>query len=142
MLRLYPLIHLNHLVADFQFFRRKMIIETLEDQLQQAMLTSDVVVLDELIADDLVFTMHTGLIIDKQADLEAHRSGIVKFSTVEISDRQIHDYGGCVVVTLQAKLAGITHEQAFSGIFRFTRVWMQRQNRWQIAAGHVSQVMS
>ena len=118
-----------------------MTIETLEDQLQQAMLNSDVAVLDELIADDLVFTMHTGLLIDKQADLDAHRSGIVKFSKVEISDRQIHEYGGCVVVTLQAELAGITHEQAFSGIFRFTRVWMQRQNRWQIAAGHVSQVV-
>ena len=115
-------------------------IETLEDKLQQAMLTSDVAALDELIADDLVFTMHTGLVIDKQTDLDAHRSGIVKFSKMEISDRQIHNYGDCVVVTLQAELAGITDEQAFSGLFRFTRVWVERQNRWQIAAGHVSQI--
>lgn len=34
-------------------------IEALEDNLRQAMLTSDVAVLDELIADDLVWTMPT-----------------------------------------------------------------------------------
>jgi hypothetical protein len=36
-------------------------IEGLEEKLQQAMLKSDVPVLNELIADDLFFTMHTGL---------------------------------------------------------------------------------
>jgi ketosteroid isomerase-like protein len=113
-------------------------IEALEDKLQHAMLTSDVAVLDELIADDLVFTMHTGVLLDKQADLAAHRTGAVRFQTVEISDRQIHPYGDCVVVTLQAELAGTTPDQPFAGHFRFTRVWLQRNDRWQIVAGHVS----
>jgi ketosteroid isomerase-like protein len=118
------------------------IIESLEDKLQQAMLTSDVAILDELIADDLVFTMHTGVMIDKQTDLEAHQQGIVRFQKVEISDRQIQSYGDCVVVTLQAELAGITQEQPFSGSFRFTRVWLQRNDRWQILAGHVCEIVS
>ncbi|NJR63493.1 MAG: nuclear transport factor 2 family protein [Cyanobacteria bacterium CRU_2_1] len=51
------------------------IIQTLEDSLRQAMLTSDVAMLDKLIGNDLVFTMHTGSVINKQDDLEAHRSG-------------------------------------------------------------------
>jgi ketosteroid isomerase-like protein len=115
-------------------------IETLEETLRQAMLTSDVSALDELIADDLVWTMHTGLVVNKQYDLEAHRSGIFRFTQVEISDRQIHQYGNCVVVTLKAELAGTHSSQAFSEIYRMTRVWLQRQSRWQIIAGHVSQV--
>lgn len=115
-------------------------IETLEEKLRHAMLTSDVSVLDELIADDLVFTMHTGLVVNKQYDLDAHRSGLFRFTQVNISDRQIHQYGDCVVVTLKAELAGTLNGQAFSETYRFTRVWLQRQNRWQIAAGHVSQV--
>ncbi|MGV0029031.1 nuclear transport factor 2 family protein [Phormidesmis priestleyi] len=40
-------------------------IETLEESLRQAMLNSDISALDELIADDLVFTLPTGLVIDK-----------------------------------------------------------------------------
>lgn len=116
------------------------IIASLEDKLQHAMLTSDVATLDKLIADDLVFTMHTGLVVNKQYDLDAHRSGIFRFTQVDISDRQIHCYGDCVVVTLQAALAGTLSGQAFSERYRFTRVWVQRQNRWQIVAGHVCQI--
>ncbi|MBF2029645.1 MAG: nuclear transport factor 2 family protein [Oscillatoriales cyanobacterium C42_A2020_001] len=118
-------------------------IADLEEKLYHAMLTSDVPVLDELIADDLVWTMHTGQIANKQDDLHAHRTGIFKFTKIEISDRQIHSYSrDCAVVTLKAEIAGILNNQAFSETYRFTRVWLQRQNRWQIAAGHVSQIMS
>ncbi|NJN56645.1 MAG: nuclear transport factor 2 family protein [Leptolyngbyaceae cyanobacterium SL_5_9] len=61
---------------------------------------------------------------------------------MEISDRQIHPYSSdCVVVTLKAEIDGILNGQAFSETYRFTRVWLQRQNRWQIAAGHVSQII-
>lgn len=117
-------------------------IATLEEKLQQAMLTSDIAVLDELIADDLVWTMHTGFVSNKQDDLEAHRSGLFRFTKVEISDRQIHPFShDCVVVTLKADLAGTLNGQAFSETYRFTRIWLQRQNRWQIAAGHVSQML-
>lgn len=55
-------------------------IENLEERLRQAMLNSDVLTLDELIAEDLLFTMHTGLLINKQADLEAYRSGRQKLT--------------------------------------------------------------
>jgi ketosteroid isomerase-like protein len=115
-------------------------IETLEETLRQAMLTSDVSALDELIADDLVWTMHTGLVVNKQYDLNAHRSGLFRFTQVDTSDRQIHQYGDCVVVTLKAELAGTHSSQAFSETYRITRVWLQRQNRWQIIAGHVSKM--
>lgn len=111
-------------------------IETLEESLRQAMLISDILALDELIADDLVFTLPTGLVIDKQADLEAHRSGIQKYHQIEIDDRQIHHYGDWAVVALEAKIAA----EVFSGTYRFTRVWAKRQNRWQIVAGHASQI--
>lgn len=117
-------------------------IENLEDTLCQAMLTSNVPVLDELIADDLVWTMHTGFVADKQYDLEAHRSGIFKFTKVDVSDRQIHSYrDDCAVVTFQADLAGSAGDEPFAASFRFTRVWLQRQDRWQIVAGHVSQLL-
>lgn len=117
-----------------------MAIETLEEKLRQAMLNSDVLALDELIADDLVFTMHTGLVINKQDDLEAHRTGIQKFTKVDTANQQIHHYGDCAVVTVKADLAGMFNGQAYSETYRFTRVWVKQQNRWQIAAGHVSQV--
>lgn len=115
-------------------------IEDLEEKLRHAMLASDVSTLNDLIADDLVFTMHTGLVVNKQFDLDAHRSGIFKFTKLDISDRQIHLYGDCTVVTLKVEAAGMLIQQPFSETYRFTRVWVQRQNRWQVVAGHVSQL--
>jgi ketosteroid isomerase-like protein len=112
----------------------------LEEKLQQAMLSSNVQALDELIADDLVFTMHTGLVITKQDDLEAHRTGIQKFTAIDLTDQQIRHYGDCAVVTLKAHLTGVFQGQDYSACYRFTRVWIKRGNRWQIAAGHVSPV--
>lgn len=117
------------------------LIAALEHKLQQAMLASDVAVLDNLIADDLVWTMPSGFVSNKQFDLGAHRSGHFQFSKLDISDRQIHPFSSdCVVVTLQAELAGTLNGQPFSESCRFTRVWLQRQNHWQIIAGHVSQI--
>jgi ketosteroid isomerase-like protein len=111
-------------------------IEALEEELRQAMLNSDISTLDELIADDLLFTLPTGLVLDKQADLEAHRSGVQKFTSIEIGDRQIRYSNDWAVVTLKAELTA----KVFSGTYRFTRVWAKRQNRWQIVVGHASQV--
>lgn len=113
-------------------------IETLEEKLRQAMLSSDVLTLDELIANDLVFTMHNGLVINKQMDLEAHRSGIQKLTKLDIGDRQIHHYDDCAVVTVKTELIGTYNDQAFSESYRYTRVWVKLQNRWQVVAGHVS----
>jgi uncharacterized protein (TIGR02246 family) len=116
------------------------IIEDLEEKLRQAMLDSDVEALDTLIADDLVFTMHTGLVINKQDDLEAHRTGLQKFTKIELDDQQVRRYGDCAVVTVKVGLTGKFDGQPYSDTYRFTRIWIKRDNRWQIAAGHVSQV--
>ncbi len=105
-------------------------IEALEEKLRQAILASDVSALDELIADDLIFTLPNGLVINKQADLEAHRSGVQKFTGFEISDRQVQDYGNFAIVTVKTEIVS----RVFSGTFRFTRVWAKQQERWQIVA--------
>jgi ketosteroid isomerase-like protein len=117
-----------------------MMIERLEEKLQQATLTSDVHTLDELIADDLAFTAPNGSVSNKQMDLELHRSGQTKFTSIEVQDRQTHDYGACAVVTLKAELSRVCNEQIFSGTYCYTRVWIKRQEQWQIIAGHVSPV--
>ncbi|MGG6295632.1 nuclear transport factor 2 family protein [Leptolyngbya sp. AN02str] len=118
------------------------LIEEMEERLRQAMLNSDIAVLDDLIADDLVWTMHTGFVSNKEHDLEAHRSGIFRFTKLDIRDRQIHSFSqDCVVVVLKADIEGTLNDQVFSEVYRFTRVWLQRNHRWQIVAGHVSQIV-
>jgi catechol 2,3-dioxygenase-like lactoylglutathione lyase family enzyme/ketosteroid isomerase-like protein len=118
-------------------------IASSEEKLRQAMLDSDVLALDELIADDLIFTApHTGHVVDKQTDLTAHRTGTIDFTQIDILDRQVQHYDNCAIVAVKTQLAGRQNGQAFTGNYCYTRVWVKLQDRWQIGGGHVSQVTS
>lgn len=119
------------------------LIEQLEERLRQAMLQSDVSALEELIADDLVFTTHTGELLDKQMDLEAYRSNIQKLVLLQGQQQRVQLYDNTAVVTVKMEVAGTFEGEAFVGIYRYTRVWAksQPQGNWQVVAGHVSQVL-
>jgi len=117
-------------------------IQALEQQLLDAMFASDVPTLDALIADELVFITHTGVLANKQTDLDAHRSGLLKLTELSAGDEQIRLYGNTAVVTLRLELAGTFDAVAFSGHFRYTRVWAQPAGRWQVVSAHVSQVFA
>jgi hypothetical protein len=115
-------------------------IVELEERLEGAMLTSDVTVLDELIADDLIFTSHDGRVFSKQEDLDVHKSGLLKLNALSSSDRTIRELGRVAVVTVRVQLAGHHGDSHFEGAFRYTRIWAQQGARWQIVVAHASAV--
>lgn len=59
-----------------------------EERLRKAMLSSNVEVLNELIADDLLFVNQSGQIISKEADIEVHRSGNLKITKIDILEQK------------------------------------------------------
>ncbi len=104
------------------------------------MRTSDVPVLDELLADDLLFTNHQGLVVTKQEDLDVHRSGLLKLDTLDASERSIRQLGNVAIVSVRVQLAGRHADTYFEGAFRYTRVWALLGVRWRIVAAHASVV--
>ncbi len=112
----------------------------LEERLERAMRTSDVPALDELLADDLLFTNHQGLVVTKQEDLDVHRSGLLKLDSLVASDRSIRPLGHVAIVAVRVQLAGRHADQPFEGTFRYTRVWALQGIRWRIVAAHASVV--
>jgi hypothetical protein len=118
-------------------------ITALEERLWQAMRTSDVAVLDELISPDLIFTTHTGHVVGKQDDLHIHRSGLLKFETIQASDLKLRVHEHFVVASVCKRLTGNFSGAAFSDTVRFTRIWsLSPSNTWQVVAGHASAVQN
>lgn len=114
-----------------------------EERLRIAMLASDFGVLDELISSDLLFTNHFGQVFGKQDDLEMHRSGVLRFHTLEPSEKQLKISGKLALVSVRMKLSGAYGGAPFESDLRYTRVWtLSASNTWQIAAGHSSAVQS
>jgi ketosteroid isomerase-like protein len=117
-------------------------IAHLESRMRRAQLSADVEALDALIADELLFTGPAGDIGTKAQDLEAHRSGAVRFHEHDPQELRIRRAGPNVAVTaLRARLRVEVGGAVVSGTYRYTRVWAQESDgKWQVVGGHVSEV--
>lgn len=112
-----------------------------EERLRLAMLAGDAEALDELISPDLIFTNHLGQVFSKQDDLGLHRSGCLKFHTLEPAELQVKPCGGPCLVSVRMNMSGTFDGAPFAADLRYTRVWRPTDNgSWQIAAGHSSTI--
>jgi len=117
-----------------------MAINAQEARLRQAILKGDIDELDALIAEDLIFIGHLGQIITKKADLATYRSGALKIDRLDLSETDVRPMGEVVVVVTRSSLTGSYDGEAFTGDFRYTRLWRQYGTGWQIVAGHCSAI--
>jgi ketosteroid isomerase-like protein len=117
-------------------------IVALEEEIRSAQLRADVVALDRLIADELLFTGPDGQLGTKAQDLEAHGTGIVCFRTHEPEELRIRRVGEDVAVTaLRARLGVEVGGTLVQGTFRYTRIWAREDGgAWRVVGGHVSEV--
>ena len=112
-----------------------------EERLRQAMLHSDVRVLDELIAPELLFTSHFGQLVSKEDDLAFHRAGVLRLKELEPSQQHIQLHPGFAVVSVLMHLVGTYEGTPIDQSIRYTRVWSISPNgSMQIIAGHMSEV--
>ena len=117
-------------------------IVALEAALRRAQLDADVGALDALIAEELLFTGPDGQLGTKAQDLDAHRSGVVRFRSHEPEELRIRRVSGDVAVTaLRARLGVEVAGTLVQGVYRYTRIWAREGvARWRVAGGHVSAV--
>jgi ketosteroid isomerase-like protein len=116
-------------------------IVALEAKLRAAQLAADVDALDALIADPLLFTGPDGQLGTKSQDLQAHRSGVVRFREHEPDELRMRRVSADVVVTaLRARLAVEVAGAVVRGTYRYTRVWAREGGTWRVVGGHVSAV--
>lgn len=114
----------------------------LEEELRLAMIASDVEKLNELISDSLVFVSPNGYVASKKDDLDAHRSGIQKITSLVPSEMIIQSYGDFFVVNVKMDLDGTFANQSITGAYRYTRIWTKVSDKFQIVAGSVVKIQN
>jgi ketosteroid isomerase-like protein len=115
-------------------------IVELEARLRAAQLAADVVALDALIAEDLLFVGPNGRLATKSQDLEAHATGVVRFREHVPEELRVRRVGSSVAVTsLRARLAVEVAGALDRGTYHYTRVWARNDaGIWRVVGGHVS----
>jgi ketosteroid isomerase-like protein len=119
-------------------------IVLLEARIRAAQLGADLAALEDLISDDLLFTGPDGQLGTKAQDIEAYRSGTVRFMDHVPEELRIRRIGADVAIaSLRAQLTVDVAGNLSRGTYRYTRVWAREYGRtWRVAGGHVSPVDS
>jgi hypothetical protein len=117
-------------------------IVLLEARLRAAQLNADIIALDELISEDLLFTGPDGQLGTKAQDIEAYRSGTVQFLAHVPQELRIRRVGENVAVSsLRAELTVDVAGNLSRGMYHYTRIWAREDGkRWRVVGGHASLV--
>jgi ketosteroid isomerase-like protein len=109
-------------------------IRDLEARLKDAMLASNVDVLDTLLADDLTFVDATGKVWSKADDLNGHRYGVQRIDRLEVEEQSVRAYGTFAVTVTRVAISGTFAGAPFAGSLRYTRTWGEVGGAWKVVA--------
>jgi hypothetical protein len=111
-----------------------------EIELLAAIKNADVLALEKILHDDLLFNLPDGQTITKEFDLDTYRSGKIKIDVLEASDQIINVIDDSAVVGVTVLLKGKYDNDPFDGVFRYIRVWKQFDESLKVIAGSCMQL--
>jgi ketosteroid isomerase-like protein len=114
----------------------------LEQVWNDAHLRGDAAALEKLWAEDLFVTIPDMPVMNKEESLAIWKAGKMKFDIYKTSDIRIKVYGNSAVVTGQLVRIRDSKSTKFEDDWRFTKVYVRREGRWQVVAWHGSHVGS
>jgi len=116
------------------------VVKQLENELINAQMRADTTVFGRILADDFTGTNAFGTVANKAEVLNLYKAGSIKRELVNLDDVNVRIYGDTAVVTGRATLKGQFTGQDTSGKFRYTRVYVKRNGRWQVVAWQATRI--
>jgi hypothetical protein len=111
-----------------------------ENRLLEAIKTSDVGTLEELLHEKLIFNIPTGQTITKATDIENYRLGKMKVYEISATEQFIGIIENTATVATTVYLKAKYMDRIIDGKFRYLRVWKLSDNLWKIIAGSGFQI--
>ena len=109
-------------------------IAALEDRRVAATVAADVATLEEVLADDLIYTHSSASVDTKTAYIDKLRSGSLSYISIERGPADIRIWGDTATVTGQAVLQISAEGNARQINISYLNVWVPIDGRWQMVA--------
>ena len=113
---------------------------TLEQSWADAVKHRDVEKIDQLQAEEYVFTDPAGQVWTKTRELDTIRSGDLMIDAFELSEMNVRLYENTAVVTLRIVWHGQFRGTDISGPQRMTDVYVKRDGRWRCVASQATRI--
>ncbi|HZP58986.1 MAG TPA: nuclear transport factor 2 family protein [Opitutaceae bacterium] len=117
-------------------------LQTLEQEWANAVKHRDVAKIDQIQAEEFMFTDPAGRVWTKAQALKTVGSGSLIIDSFELSDLNVRIYGTAAVVTFRVVWNGRSNGVDISGPQRMTDVFVQRDGRWQCVASQTTRIPS
>lgn len=110
-------------------------IRRLEDRINRAIVEGDVAFFDRILAEEFTHTSQSGKFRTRAEWMKGREQGKSSYESFETEDAQVRIYADTAVVTGLSKAKWREADgQPRSGEYRFLRVWVRRDGRWQAVA--------
>ena len=110
-------------------------IRVLEGQINAAVVSGDLHVFEQLLADDFTHTNQSGIYRTKAEWLANHKPGQSRYSRYDVDELKIRVYGDTTVVTARTTPRGQDSKgKPITGQYRYLRVWAKRDGQWRAVA--------
>ncbi len=129
--------------ADKKEAQAKLDLMQLERNIGKANIENDYAFFDRVEAEEFVFTDAGGGVTTKKQDLEGLKqppNPDVKLTAYDVDDMSVRLYDKIAVVTGRVTTKRLVKGQAMTSLSRFTDVFLWRDGRWQLVAGHSSRI--
>ena len=115
-------------------------VRQLFDELVGSYAKNDAAVTGRVLADDFTFTNPFGEVMTREQRIAEIKPGGVHFDAYTVDDVNVRVFGDTAVVTNRASLTGKRGDQALSGQYRVTQVFVKRDGRWQLVAAQSTKI--
>ncbi len=109
-------------------------------KLIDAYLRNDLTALDCILADEYTFTDDRGMVLTKKEILDSFKSGARRITSYQVSDDKVRVHGNAALMTYRYRSKETYKGQDESGDYRITRIFVRKNSRWQVVAGHETRI--
>lgn len=115
-------------------------IIAVEEKLIAAIKDSNIMLLEALLHDELLFMAPNGQIVTKEMDLASHRAGEMKVDELSANFEQVNIIGDNAVVVVVYDTKGSMLGHPIHGQFRYVRIWKNFPDGLRVVGGSCCEI--
>lgn len=118
------------------------VLAKMERDWADAIVKSDTATIDRILADDCIYTNWDGTTETKAQHLEGIKSKVYKVESINLDNLKVRVFGDAAIVTVEQSEKSQWKGKDNSGRYLFTDIYVKRNGKWQVVAGHGCKVAS